>query len=465
MAERWLFADDDAEEAPRIVVPKPAARRAAKKAEPAAVIVDPEPVVVAETTQSTIEIVNEVAPSKPAVLSVSQLTAAIQGTLQAEFSSIGVSGEISEVSRPHSGHIYFTLKDDASQIKAILWRTAAQRLKFALEEGQEVICHGGLDIYAPRGTYQLIVQRIEPQGIGALQLAFRQLQLRLAAEGLFDPGRKRRLPRFPKRIGFVTSPSGAAIHDFVQVIRRRFRGVELLVIPAKVQGPGAAADVVRGIQLANRLRPALDVLVVGRGGGSIEDLWCFNEEAVVRAIHASRVPVVSAVGHEIDVTLADLVADVRALTPTEAAERVVPSAAELRDQLKVIARRMKSSLQSQLASARRHLELLSQRRVLMHPLDRIRDRARRLDEYSLAMEQAIRRKAVRSRERMVSAAARLESLSPLQVLSRGYSVTQRPDGSVVRDAATLQIGEQLRTRLAQGEAISRVEAIKAESKE
>jgi exodeoxyribonuclease VII large subunit len=249
------------------------------------------------------------------------------------------------------------------------------------------------------------------------------------------------------------------------VIRRRFRGVELLVIPAKVQGAGAAADVVRGIQLANRLQPALDVLVVGRGGGSIEDLWCFNEESVVRAIHASRVPVVSAVGHEIDVTLADLVADVRALTPTEAAERVVPSAAELKAQLNVVARRMKSSLQSQLASARRHLELLANRRVLTHPLDRIRDRARRLDELALVMEQKIRRKAARSREALVANAARLEALSPLQVLSRGYSVTQRADGSVVRDAANVSVGEEIRTRVARGEVVSRVEQVQIDPKE
>lgn len=472
MAERWLFADDDAEEVPPVVQPKVVAPKSAvakgvtprsktRRAAPAKPEQPVAPAIVqveGAVAEAAIEIVPEPA-KQPAVLSVSQLTAAIQGTLQGEFGSIGVSGEVSEVSRPHSGHLYFTLKDDGAQIKAILWRTAAQRLKFTLEEGQEVICHGGLDVYAPRGTYQLIVQRIEPQGIGALQLAFRQLQLRLAAEGLFDPRRKRPLPRFSRRIGFVTSPSGAAIHDFVQVIRRRFRGVELFVIPAKVQGPGAAADVVRGIQLANRLQPALDVLVVGRGGGSIEDLWCFNEEAVVRAIHASRVPVVSAVGHEIDVTLADLVADVRALTPTEAAERVVPSAAELTAQLNIVARRMKSSLQSQLAAARRHLELLANRRVLTHPLDRIHDRARRLDELALIMEQKIRRKAVRSREALVANAARLEALSPLQVLARGYSVTQSTIGELIRTTKKVQVGQQISTRLADGEVLSRVEQI------
>ena len=462
MAERWLFADDDADAEPVVPAPAKPGRKAVAKAQSGA-----------PKSAAKAPVVEPIAPvpppppkaveSKLKILTVSQLTNSIQSTLQNTFAGIGVSGEISEVSRPHSGHVYFTLKDETSQIKCILWKTSAQRLKFELEEGQKVIVHGDLDVYPPRGTYQLIVQRIEPQGIGALQLAFKQLQERLAKEGLFHPGRKRSLPRFPRRIGFVTSPSGAAVHDFLQVIRRRFPNVQVLVIPAKVQGPGAAADVVRGIQLANQLQPALDVLVVGRGGGSIEDLWCFNEEPVVRAIFASRVPVVSAVGHEVDVTLADLVADVRALTPTEAAERIVPSAEDLRMQLATIGRRMKMSLQGQLNSARRHLELLASRRVLTHPLDRIRDRARRLDELSQTMDQAIRRRAQRSRDALIAIAAQLEALSPLQVLSRGYSVTQKLDGSLLH-TNNINIGETIRTRLASGEILSRVEQITPEKK-
>jgi exodeoxyribonuclease VII large subunit len=435
--ERWLFTDEEDDETPGVLVPEGAVDE---------VVAPPPP------------------PPQPVVLSVSQLNAAIQGTLQAEFSGLRVCGEVSEVSRPHSGHIYFTLKDESSQIRAILWRTSAQRLKFDLEEGQQVVCHGDVDVYPPRGSYQLVVRTVEPVGVGALQLAFKQLQLRLAAEGLFHPGRKRPLPKFPQRIGFVTSPTGAAIHDFVQVIRRRFQGVHLLVIPAKVQGPGAALDVVRGIQLANQLRPSLDVLVVGRGGGSIEDLWCFNEEPVVRAIFASRVPVVSAVGHEIDVTLADLVADVRALTPTEAAERVVPSGTELREQLTTCARRMKLSLVGQLTSARRHLQLLAQRRVLTHPLDRVREAARRVDELAATMNQTMRRRIQRQKDALVATAARLESLSPLQVLTRGYSVTQLADGRVLRSADQARIGDSIVTRLQQGEIVSRIEQIQRETK-
>src|SRR5262245_3921059 len=305
--------------------------------------------------------------SSPRVLSVSQLTALIQGSLESTFTSVWVSGEVSEISRPQSGHVYFTLKDEGAQLRGVLWRSSAVRLRFRLEEGQQVICLGDLTVYPPRGTYQLDVRRVEPQGLGALQLAFQQLQRRLAAEGLFDPARKRALPLLPRRVGIVTSPSGAAIHDFLQVAARRCCGVQILVIPARVQGDGSAAEVVRGIQLANRIRPPLDVLVVGRGGGSLEDLWSFNEEAVVRAIFASRVPVVSAVGHEIDVTLADLAADVRALTPSEAAERVFPAAEELTQRLSAIQRRLLAMLRARAAAARRHVEQLARSRVLRNP--------------------------------------------------------------------------------------------------
>src|SRR5438874_4088156 len=322
----------------------------------------------------------QAAEATPRVLSVSQLSQLIEGTLESAFQSVWVSGEVSEVSRPHSGHVYFTLRDETAQLKAVIWRSVASRLRFQLEDGQQVICHGDLDVYPPRGTYQLVVRQVEPAGLGALQLAFKQLQERLAAEGLFDPARKRPLPMFPRRVGFVTSPSGAAIQDFLQVAARRFHGVEILVIPARVQGEGACEEIVRGIRLANQLRPPLDVLVVGRGGGSLEDLWCFNEEAVVRAIHASSIPVVSAVGHEIDVTLADLVADVRALTPSEAAERVIPSADELTSRLAVFRRRIVSMLRSRATAARRHVDQLARSRLLRNPRLLIYDRARRLDE-------------------------------------------------------------------------------------
>jgi exodeoxyribonuclease VII large subunit len=395
--------------------------------------------------------------SAPRVLTVGQLTALIEGTLESQFQSVWVSGEISEVSRPHSGHVYFTLKDSQAQIRGVIWRSTAQRLRFTLEEGQEVVCLGDLDVYPPRGTYQLVVRQVEPKGLGALQLAFKQLQQRLAAEGLFDSRHKKPLPAFPRRVGFVTSPTGAAIRDFLEVAARRFRGVDILVIPARVQGECAVDEIVRGIEQANRLQPPLDVLVVGRGGGSIEDLWCFNEEAVVRAIFASRLPVVSAVGHEIDVTLSDLVADVRALTPSEAAERVIPSADELTARLNQFQRRMTAILRSRATAARSRLEQLARSRVLRNPKSLLSDLMRRVDELDQQALRAMQRRLAAASDRVAATAARLESLSPLAVLARGFSVTTRErDGRLVRDADEVQSGEDIRTRLASGEIVSRV---------
>jgi exodeoxyribonuclease VII large subunit len=396
------------------------------------------------------------------VLSVSQLSQLIEGTLESAFHSLWVSGEVSEVSRPQSGHVYFTLRDEASQIRAVIWRSVASRMRFHLDDGQQVICHGDIDVYPPRGTYQLVVRQVEPKGLGALQLAFRQLQRRLEEDGLFDPLRKRPLPVFPRRIGFVTSPTGAAIRDFLQVANRRFSGVHIIVIPARVQGEGAADEIARGIWLANRLQPPLDVLVVGRGGGSLEDLWSFNEEIVVRAIYASRVPVVSAVGHEIDVTLADLVADVRALTPSEAAERVIPSAEELLGRLGVLRRRMAAMLRSRAAAARSRLDQLARSRVLRNPQALVFDRSRRLDELELCARRAIGRRLVVARQQLAAATSRLEALSPLAVLSRGYSVTtDAATGELIASTGQVHPGQRLRTQLADGTIFSVLEGIDA----
>jgi len=396
----------------------------------------------------------------PKVLTVSQLSQLIEGTLEEAFQGVWVSGEISEVSRPQSGHVYFTLRDEAAQIRGVAWRSTAARLRFRLEDGQQVVCHGDLDVYPPRGTYQLVVRQIEPIGAGALQLAFKQLQQRLAAEGLFDPRHKKPLPAFPRRVGFVTSPTGAAIRDFLQVAARRFRGVSILVIPARVQGEGAAAEIARGIELANRLDPPLDVLVVGRGGGSLEDLWSFNEEIVVRAIFASRVPIVSAVGHEIDVTLADLVADVRALTPSEAAERVIPSAEELTARLSMLQRRLVSMLRGRTTAARQRVEQLARSRILRNPRMLIFDLAHRLDELDGLALRALRRRVKLSRDQLSAVSCRVEALSPLAVLARGYSMTTRAtDRRLVRSTNDVAVGDKLLTRLAHGQVQSLVEAI------
>lgn len=401
-------------------------------------------------------------PGKPAqrVLTVAELTSQIKEVLEGVFGVLWVSGEISNLSRPQSGHCYFTLKDDQAQIRAVMWRTAASRVRFDMHDGLEVICQAYLDVYPPRGSYQLVVQDIQPKGLGALELALRQLRERLAAEGLFDPARKRPLPRFPRRIALVTSPTGAAVRDFLEVLRRRWLGVDVLVVPVRVQGPGAGGEIAQAIQTVNGLRDSIDVLVVARGGGSLEDLWSFNEEIVVRAIHASRIPVVSAVGHEIDVTLSDLVADVRALTPSEAAERVVPSGDEVRAFLTQQQRRLIGSLRSYVSAARRRLEHLAAARVLRRPLERVELLVRRADELDARARRAILHRLHRSRSLLEAHGAHLESLSPLSVLSRGYSITRREQTEIpLRSAGVLSPGDHVVTRLFEGEFTSRVERI------
>jgi exodeoxyribonuclease VII large subunit len=394
------------------------------------------------------------------LMSVSELTDLIKTALEVAFPTVWVVGEISDLARPQSGHMYFTLKDAAAQARAVIWRGSAARLRFQPEDGMEVVCRGNVEVYAPRGQYQLIVQHMEPRGVGALEIALRQLRERLAREGLFDPARKRPLPRFPRRVAFVTSPTGAAIRDFLEVARRRWRGIEVLVVPVRVQGEGAAREIAEGIRAVNRLRQPPDVLIVGRGGGSMEDLWCFNEEEVLRAIFHSRVPVVSAVGHEIDVTLSDLVADVRALTPSEAAERVVPPADEIAARLQVARDRLSGALRERATAARSLLAALAARPALRRPLDKLHELAFRLDELAERAGRGVRGAHQRTVEGMAGLSRRLESLSPLAVLGRGYSVTHRlADGRPVLDAALLEIGERLRSRLARGEVVSRVEEV------
>jgi exodeoxyribonuclease VII large subunit len=399
------------------------------------------------------------APIAQQTFTVSQLTAQIKDALEGEFPSVWVAGEISNHSRPQSGHCYFTLKDDQAQIRAVMWRSAASRLKFELADGLDVVCHGHIDVYAPRGSYQLVVDELQPRGVGALELALRKLREKLAAEGLFDPARKRKLPAFPRRVAFVTSPTSAAVRDFLEVLRRRWRGVDVLVIPARVQGDGAAAEIVAGIRMANRISPPLDVLVVGRGGGSLEDLWAFNEEPVVRAISASRVPTVSAVGHEIDVTLSDLAADVRALTPSEAAERVVPSSEEISTRVRGYQQRLRHAAMRRVMLLRARWESLASQRPFRRPFELIHDRSRRLDELTLAGNAAMRRLMRDCESRLALIAGKIASLSPLEVLARGYTITRDVDsGRVVRSATELRPGQMIMTRFAAGEAVSKVES-------
>ena len=391
------------------------------------------------------------------IWSISELTESIKSALQREFSSIWVVGEVSDLARPQSGHVYLSLKDESAVLRGVIWRNTAGRINFPLEDGTEVMCRGDIDVYAPRGSYQIVLRHIEPRGEGALQQALRRLQANLQSEGLFDPEHKQPLPKFPRRIAVVTSPTAAALRDFLEVARRRWRGGEILIVPTRVQGNGSAAEIVQAIETAARLRPQPDILVVTRGGGSIEDLWSFNEESVVRAIFNTQIPVVSAIGHEIDVTLSDLAADVRALTPSEAAELVFPSSDDVRSHLNHLRQRMSGALRQVAAQARTRLKAIAERRVLRLPLESIRDLARRVDELQIRATRAIWRGHRRFHEGTQQTAARLESLSPLAVLARGYSVTQRSaDDQIVTAASELEVGDELTTRLARGLVISAV---------
>ncbi len=393
---------------------------------------------------------------EPPILSVSELTTLLKAVVEETFPMVWVAGEISNLTRAGSGHLYFTLKDGEAQLKACMWRNAAQRLRFQPQDGLEIIASGPLEVYAPRGQYQIIVHQMQPQGVGALELALRQLQQKLGAEGLFEPARKRPLPAIPRRIALVTSPSSAAVRDLIQVITRRWPLVDLIVVPVAVQGEGAAAEIAEGLQFAARL-PGVDVIITGRGGGSLEDLWAFNEEAVARAIAASPIPVVTAIGHEIDVTIADLVADRRALTPSEAGELVVPLLKDVQQALTTSRQRLTAALQRRSQQARLTLDGLAQRRCFMRPMDRLHDAATRLDEHEARMKVALRHQLDAAKQRLAGLAATLQALSPLAVLERGYSLTRKlPTRDVLRSAADIRVGDQILTCLSEGEIVSLV---------
>ena len=395
------------------------------------------------------------------VLTVSQFTDVLKEVVETAFPTVWLCGEISNFSRHSpSGHCYLTLKDAHAQIRAVIWKGTAQRIRTELHDGLEVIVRGHLDVYAPRGEYKLIIDELQLKGLGALELKFRQLHEKLTAEGLFAPERKRPLPPFPRRIAFVTSPTGAAVRDFLEVLRRRWHGVHVIIAPARVQGIGAAEEIAAAIESVNRLGIAIDVLVVGRGGGSSEDLWSFNEEVVVRAIHASRIPVISAVGHEIDFTLADLVADVRALTPSEAAERVVPAMEAIYATLRDRQSRLAAALRSRAQGARRSLGAIESHPAFKKPFDRLHNLAQQLDQWQARGARAVNVLLDRTKQRTAAMAAHLESLSPLGVLARGYSLTTRAtDGRPVLDAAQVPVGETIHTRFQHGAAVSRIEQI------
>jgi exodeoxyribonuclease VII large subunit len=403
-------------------------------------------------------VVNELLlPTGVKVKTVGELTREVKALLEEGFPFVWVSGQISNYRPASSGHVYFTLKDSEAQMPAVMWRSTTQRVRFQPHDGLEVIAAGRLEVYPPHGKYQLVIEELQPKGLGALELAFRQLCEKLSQLGYFETARKKPLPRFPRRIALVTSPTGAAVRDMLENIGRRWPGIEILVCPVRVQGDGAAQEIAAAIRLLNRLTLA-DVMIVGRGGGSMEDLWAFNEEIVAQAIFESKITIISAVGHEIDVTIADLVADCRASTPTHAASLVVPDREEILAGLRGIETRLRDRITNHLTLARRRLDDFAGRRVLGLPLERIRVQEQRLDDWSERLARGAWQRLERSREAWRALSARLEALSPLNVLSRGYSLTRREsDQTLIRSSEQVQPGERLVTLVEHGRIISRVE--------
>src|SRR3989338_7134818 len=390
-----------------------------------------------------------------AFLTVSELTQIIKGTLERELEPCWVVGEISNFRIPPSGHLYFTLKDDKSQISAVMFRRQGQGLGFQPENGMEVFCFGRVSVYPVRCDLQLYVESMEPKGRGALYLAFEQLKKRLAEEGLFAVERKRPLPFLPASIGLVTSLQGAALRDMLRILGDRFPDRRIVIRPVKVQGDGAAAEIASAITELGR-SGEVEVMIVGRGGGSLEDLWAFNEEVVARAIFAAGVPVISAVGHEIDFTIADFVADHRAPTPTAAAEMVVPRKADLMERVEDLEARMLREIQGRIEREREAWTGLVRR--LADPRRRLQENQMLLDDLSLSLWRRFQDRLGRLRERLTHDAGRLSGLSPLAVLERGYSIAHKmPEALIVKDSDSLKIGDLLRVTFARGKSLCRVE--------
>lgn len=392
---------------------------------------------------------------KDRLLTVSELTFELKTVIETGFPRVSVVGEVSNCRPASSGHVYLTLKDIGAQLGAVIWRSRASRLKFDLHDGLEVVATGAVELYPPHGKYQLIIDKIVPKGVGALELAFRQLREKLEAEGLFEPEHKKPLPAFPRKIAIITSPTGAAVRDLLQVITRRWKAADIVILPVPVQGDAAAPQIAAALQTVPEV-PGVDVVIVGRGGGSLEDLWAFNEEVVARAIFACPIPVVSAVGHEIDVSISDLVADRRALTPSEAGEIVVPDRAEIRAKLDRLRSQLTGGLQRRAEQMRLRLESLATRRVIARPLEALHDRTRRVDDLADRLRRASQRHLENTRYRLSQLSSSLDALSPLKVLGRGFSVTMREDGTVLRKAEDVSVGETITSRLHAGKIISTV---------
>lgn len=399
----------------------------------------------------------ELFQQKRPVLTVSQLTSMVKGTLEENFALVWVEGEVSNLRTPSSGHIYFTLKDENSQIRVVMFKGQGRFLKFKPEDGLHIILRGNITVYEARGEYQILADYIEPVGAGALQLAFEQLKEKLAKEGLFDKARKRPIPMVPKKIGIITSPTGAAIRDMLHILGRRFANLHILIYPVRVQGVEAPPEIVQGIRDMNTI-PDLDAIIVGRGGGSIEDLWAFNDEGVARAIYNSRVPVISAVGHETDFTIADFVADLRAPTPSAAAELVVQNKVDLEERLETVYRRLLHIVKGELNLLHSHIRNLEGR--LKTPRDRVNQLLQRLDDMTLRLNLSMRQKLEFTKRKLEREMSLLASLSPLAILSRGYSITTSLEtGTIIKEICAVKMGDRVGVRVTDGEMVCCIERL------
>jgi exodeoxyribonuclease VII large subunit len=434
------------------------------------------------------------------ILTVSELTREVKDILEDRFPDVWVEGEISNLRIPPSGHIYFTLKDDLSQIRAVLFKMQARTLRFVPEDGLHIICRGRVSLYERRGDYQLILESMEPKGIGALQLAFLQLKERLQKEGLFDPTHKKTIPMVSQKIGMITSPTGAVIQDMLRILERRFENLHILLYPVRVQGEGASAEIVEAIKYFNQ-RTDVDVLIVGRGGGSLEDLWAFNEEEVARAIYHSKIPIISAVGHETDYTIADFVADLRAPTPSAAAELVVRDKREIKNILQYLGGRLENQMIQILNGYRTDLSHLrkvfrepgkkieeyflrvddlinrirlstswvlkrrgekclhlNQGLLLRNPMQRVKNLRSSISEIEKRLGQDIRHSIEIRRQKASGLLGKLDSLSPLSILQRGYSIARKlPTLQILRDAAHVNEGDKVEVKLFRGTLVCGVE--------
>jgi exodeoxyribonuclease VII large subunit len=383
------------------------------------------------------------------VYSVSRLNREAKALLEAGLPLLWVEGEISNFARPASGHWYFTLKDAGAQVRCAMFRGANQRVRVVPRDGMLVLARARVSLYEARGDYQLIAEHLEEAGEGALRRRFEELKARLQAEGLFDAGLKRPLPTLPRRIGVITSPTGAAIRDILHVLRRRFPAIPVLIYPVPVQGAGAAREIAAALARAGS-GGEVDVVLLARGGGSLEDLWSFNEEIVARAIRAAPVPVVSGIGHEIDFTIADFAADVRAPTPSAAAELVVPDRSEWLRSLAAASQRLQAAARRRLARARERLGWLGGRLARVHPRERLAMRAQRLDDLEARLGRAFERHLTSARTRLTTAVRTLNAVSPLATLERGYSIVLTADGQLVRAAGAVKAGDAVEARTARG---------------